>query len=137
MGLLLGLLLIGGVCAGSAISTSSKQNKMLARYNDQHEGQIYWGTTYASTQSSINYQKVYNDWLGEKTMFPEEFIKYFELNPTVRGHYIWYLAQQLDWKMGICGEPKDYFRATKEQFSPGGIYGRKIKIFNETGEFYY
>lgn len=135
MGLLLGLLLFGGVCASSAFSTSKKQNEKLARYNAQHEGQICGYEPYAKIKRDKNWTRVYNDWLNDKIMYPVEYVEYFKKNYNARFAYQIYLSSKLDWEDGVCERPKDYFRAVELEFCPCGKIGQKIKIFNETGEF--
>ena len=78
MGLLSGLLLLLGATAVSSISTNSKQDKMLRKYNEDHAGQ-----NVSSADEDANFlrdkvrSEVYNDWnSGDKKMYPEEYIPF-------------------------------------------------------------
>ena len=84
MGLLTGLLLLAGVFGGSALSTNLKQDKMLRKYNEDHAGQ-----NVSSADEDANFlrakarSEAINDWYsGERKLYPEEYIPYFELSES-------------------------------------------------------
>ena len=79
------------------------------------------------------------DWSGERKMFPKEYWAYFERNDKARAAYIEGLVGQQEMNSGykpVLCDP--YYN--KYTFDPFGVfesYKEKIKIFYETGKFYY
>ena len=136
MGLLTGLLLLAGVFGGSALSTNLKQDKMLRKYNEDHAGQ-----NVSSADEDANFlrakarSEAINDWYsGERKLYPEEYIPYFELSESARFGYQRYLTYKKQWELGVCQLPKQFFELN-EFANPNSATMQKIKHFNETGEF--
>ncbi len=134
MGLLLGLLLLGGIGIGSAISTNSKQDKMLKQAEEDFEGQ---NTSSADPNAEFLRAKirseVFNDWYGKRKLYPKEYIAFFELNSKELLGYQIFLINKKQWEQGVCQSPKQFFTLSEWSY-PNSPVKRKIKHFNETGE---
>jgi len=86
------------------------------------------------------WQDVYRDWDGEKKLFPTEYHAYFARNKEALEKYMVGLVSIQEIAEGrkpvLCVGTYNKFT-----FSPFHgfhyLYDEKIKIFNETGVFYY
>lgn len=85
------------------------------------------------------YSDMYDDWNGERKLYPKEYWTYMERNNKAVGAYAGALASQQEIKEGrrpsLC-----IGTYNKNTYDPFGMfnsqYTEKIKIFNETGKFY-
>ena len=127
LGLIVVLLLVGG----SSIST--RADMMEATEDMKRRG--CFNEDYQAQQRIT--QDVINDWYsGERKYFPKEYWRYLELNKNARTHYIWHYSNYLFYKAGVKGVPKDYdWKHPMKGFENANL--ENIKIFNETGKFYF
>lgn len=85
-------------------------------------------------------QDIMEDWRNEKKMFPEEYVKYLEMNPNAFKRYVIGLISKIEIEEGL--QPQFcvgvYNKNTYVPFSSFHyLYDEKIKIYNETGKYYY
>lgn len=91
-------------------------------------------------KSSMINQDIWYDWHGDKELFPKEYINYFEKNTQALIKYIMALQCREEIKLGY--QPSyclgSYNKHTYNPFKNfNTLYQEKIKIFNETGKYYY
>lgn len=127
LGLIVVLLLVGG----SSIST--RANMMEKTEDMKRRG--YFNEDYQAQQRIV--QDVINDWhSGERKYFPKEYWNYLELNKNARIQYYNLYSNYLCYKAGVKGVPKDYdWEHPMKAFENATL--ENIKIFNETGKFYF
>ena len=128
---LLGLVVVLILVAGSSINTKAD---MIEATKDMKE-RGYFNEDYEAQQRIT--QDVINDWYsGERKYFPKEYWNYLELNKNARIQYYNLYSNYLCYKAGVKGVPKYYdWEHPMKGFEEANL--ENIKIFNETGKYYF
>lgn len=136
MSTILGLLGVGVFLALNSASESAKSKKKCAQLVDQG---AFLERDYQ--KHSMIWQDYNRDWnSGERKHFPKEYHEYFKRNSDAKAEFVSALTSAQEIREGrqpiLCVGL--YNKNTYSPFSRFDyLYRDKIKIFNDTGVYYY